>query len=788
MNANSGVPTLTIDGAVGAWDNMGTFNAGSSTVVFTNANATTSDPTNFYNVTVASGARLTLGTNNIMRIAGALTITGILNASYNYNTIEFNGSIAQSIPNPNGSTSGYSNLILSGSGTKTLAATLDIVDQFTNNGSVNFGTGSVNLNGNSSDGQEISGTSTSNFYNLNLNNSGYGASLKVNAGVTNALTLTKGKLTIGNSDLTLGNTATISGGNSSNYIITNGIGLLSQRVNNDASDVVYPIGVATSYLPIRVQLTSGSTADNIKARVGDGIYSSYSSNVPTGSLITSNVVRKTWYLQEGVVGGSSATVKVQWNAEDEGASFDNTKSNISLFNGSAWKYVSSSEVSGGGPFTQSISGITSFYPLGVFEQTLSGNVNYYNLGNTSLTSGVTVKLFQSNEQVGSDYAVTNGSYLFKGLPPGAYEIRATSGMSANGAVNGTDAAQVNYWGVHPYSIQKVRFHAGDVSGGSPIAVNSTDALAILQNFVNGTPFNSVWSFWETGAAIANNPTVEQVEFTESYPSFTLDVGRDSIVDMYGLYIGDFNMSYNFEKTMSTTLDLVPIGILNIGSQQEFDLPIYLMNSGSIGAVSLVLNFPADLVSIEDVTMNTNEGVINWAVQGNELRIGWYSPIAMELSAGDIMAVLHLKTTQIFNDQSIIEFSLAANSANELADGQYEIIPNAIIGIDAIIASSTSVQDLSNQDPSNIKLKNYPNPFSGITTLVYELPCDGQVNLEIYDIVGRVINTLVSEVKKQGVYNQKFDANILPPGIYMARLTLITEGKKVIRNIKLINNN
>ncbi len=78
LNATTGSPTLTITDGVGAWNNSGTFNYGTSTVIFTSANATMADPTTFYNVTIATGAVLTLGTDNIMRIAGTFTNNAIM--------------------------------------------------------------------------------------------------------------------------------------------------------------------------------------------------------------------------------------------------------------------------------------------------------------------------------------------------------------------------------------------------------------------------------------------------------------------------------------------------------------------------------------------------------------------------------------------------------------------------------------------------------------------------------------------------------------------------------------
>ncbi|MFZ4706568.1 MAG: beta strand repeat-containing protein, partial [Bacteroidales bacterium] len=247
LNGGTGT-TLNIDGAAGAWDNMGTFNPGTSTIVFTNAAATMSDPTNFYNMTVADGAKLTLGTANVMRIAGTLSLsnTGILNAAYNQNTIEYNGT-NQTVIVPNGSTPGYYNLILSGSGIKTLptaalsvygdftisgsttvtaASVMNIDGEFTlengstfntgnynhfikgafdNNGTFNAASGySINLNGTAP--QSIYGSVTSDFGNLIINNSN-GVSVYSNVNVNNVLTLTSGNLII--KDVTLGVNGTI---------------------------------------------------------------------------------------------------------------------------------------------------------------------------------------------------------------------------------------------------------------------------------------------------------------------------------------------------------------------------------------------------------------------------------------------------------------------------------------------------------------------------------------------------------------------------------------------------
>lgn len=127
---------LIIKGGNGAWINIGgTFNPGTSNVVFTSAAATIAGTTDFYDVTIATDAQLSPGHGDIMRISGTLTNDGILRGTLLPNTIEFNGS-SQVIINPNGAIPGYYNLILSGSGTKTMPGTsLSIVGDFSMAGS-----------------------------------------------------------------------------------------------------------------------------------------------------------------------------------------------------------------------------------------------------------------------------------------------------------------------------------------------------------------------------------------------------------------------------------------------------------------------------------------------------------------------------------------------------------------------------------------------------------------------------------------------------------------------------
>jgi len=67
-------------------------------------------------------------------------------------------------------------------------------------------------------------------------------------------------------------------------------------------------------------------------------------------------------------------------------------------------------------------------------------------------------------------------------------------------------------------------------------------------------------------------------------------------------------------------------------------------------------------------------------------------------------------------------------------------------------------------------QNYPNPFNPVTSIKYGLPKYGKTSLVVYDVLGKVVTTLVdSEFKDAGTYEVRWDATNFSSGIYFYRL-------------------
>ncbi len=410
---------------------------------------------------------------------------------------------------------------------------------------------------------------------------------------------------------------------------------------------------------------------------------------------------------------------------------------------------------------------------------ISGNFTYYNLDNTPLQSNITVGLFQGGTQLGTDYTVTAGTYTFGSLLPGTYEVRAHSSMPVDGSVNSTDAAQLNNWSVfYPAPIEKVRFYAGDVAGGgqyTPVnnVLQSTDAYRIQLHFVDETPFDrpNAWTFWKAGETISTNPDPVAGVL---YPTIVVTDGADVTLNLYGLCTGDYNRSFNptLGKSAGSTLRLSYGGTKQVARNQEFDLPVTLVNSAVIGAVSLVLDYPGDLVTVQDVLFDGEGGQFDWAVKDNQLRIGWNSRNPLSFAAGDVVINLKLTTTPTFTQGNVIRFALAGTPQNELADGKFTVIDDAELNVDVVEASSVGIDE--NETLQKLTISNYPNPFSNSTMMSYTLPYDGMVTLEIRNLVGQLVKTIVNNRESKGSHSVKLQAWNLEPGVYTATITL--EGK------------
>jgi hypothetical protein len=83
----------------------------------------------------------------------------------------------------------------------------------------------------------------------------------------------------------------------------------------------------------------------------------------------------------------------------------------------------------------------------------------------------------------------------------------------------------------------------------------------------------------------------------------------------------------------------------------------------------------------------------------------------------------------------------------------------------------SINMLTDIIPAEFELyQNAPNPFNPATDIGFSLPVASHVSLEIYNLLGQKVVTLVNGFHEAGYYSVTWDASREASGIYIYRIT------------------
>lgn len=108
----------------------------------------------------------------------------------------------------------------------------------------------------------------------------------------------------------------------------------------------------------------------------------------------------------------------------------------------------------------------------------------------------------------------------------------------------------------------------------------------------------------------------------------------------------------------------------------------------------------------------------------------------------------------------------------------------VIQIDNLVIQDATnlVSNESELKPVAFKLsQNYPNPFNPSTSISFNLPVTSEVKLEVFNLIGNKVATLINETLNSGSHSANFDASNLSSGIYIYRIQAgdFTQTKKML---------
>lgn len=238
------------------------------------------------------------------------------------------------------------------------------------------------------------------------------------------------------------------------------------------------------------------------------------------------------------------------------------------------------------------------------------------------------------------------------------------------------------------------------------------------------------------------------------------------------------ISYDYEKSSTSSNIDIRIEDIDMKYQELQDVVDYLKSEPFQFNSDMQLTFEEQFSfrdSVAAVKLLGENGFIHYTVN------------LVDHSTNKILGILREHTIDGNSKLTRIDKSWDVNSGG--LDGVFRIemiVKTDLKGLYPVIENTYSDDNLQNRlqpedfddlDLDNSEVvsdyglaQNYPNPFNPSTQIEYQIPTAGLVQLEVFDILGRKVQTLVNETQEIGKYTVTFNANGLASGVYLYRLS------------------
>lgn len=252
---------------------------------------------------------------------------------------------------------------------------------------------------------------------------------------------------------------------------------------------------------------------------------------------------------------------------------------------------------------------------------------------------------------------------------------------------------------------------------------------------------------------------------------------------------------------------IETGILTISGKetltgyQNFLRKLYYRNSNTLNGIT----------SQKSIEFVVNDGIVNsntatrqllvkspletptelaGNMSNNKVQLSWKDNSSseqgyiVERSEGNntiYVVVARLNSNEVnYTDQNIVNgrryyYRVAASNGTIKSDYSNEV---------SVLSVVVGISDLNGTPKSYIVSQNYPNPFNPSTVIVYGIPYESKVRIQIFNTLGQMVDDLANETRAAGFYIVRWDASRLPSGVYLYRVNAVSiDGKQQFNEIK-----
>ena len=265
-----------------------------------------------------------------------------------------------------------------------------------------------------------------------------------------------------------------------------------------------------------------------------------------------------------------------------------------------------------------------------------------------------------------------------------------------------------------------------------------------------------YGYLSTSGDDTGTPGIDEGADPGELISFTIN-GRAATVDS-----GDATWTEKAVKKVSLSASSTSIAIFGVSYPGDT-----LVGFNTTVRVQVGVRNDGDGLDYYGVTANTSKE--SWTITPPLTQFVYAEPNDTAFVYFDIEVPLWPGSTFVLISYSVFSYL----DTSQHVDNSFNIKSDIALDID---------DEIDGILPSGFVLEqNYPNPFNPTTNIAYTIPSRTDVRIEIYDILGREIESIDLGTKSAGEYIYQFDGSLLPSGVYFYRMLTEThsESKKMM---------
>lgn len=343
-------------------------------------------------------------------------------------------------------------------------------------------------------------------------------------------------------------------------------------------------------------------------------------------------------------------------------------------------------------------------------------------------------------------------------------------------------AATNGAGTSDFSVMSSFTTWSSPDGPAPVELGLVEGFAILAySAVTNVPSSAVKG--DVGLTPAAGSFIGLTEGEVTGSIFTVDAtgpaGSIASAAMLTVAKGDLTIAFNDAAGRT----VAPIGIAgNIGGQTFY--PGLYKSTGTLeisgGDVTLDANgnekavWIFQIASSLDMTSDRKVFLINGAKAGN---VYWQVGSAATFGTASVMKGTIMAQTQVtFATGATLDGRALALTEDVTLQQNTINVPEK--------SSGTAIEEDKNELPLGISLsQNYPNPFNPTTSIRFGIDKASNVRLDVFNMLGQHVTTLVDQQKAAGFHTVNFEAAQYPSGLYIYQIT--ANGSRQIKKMTLI---